>query len=72
LKLTKADLADILGETGTINVHGEEVKRLDAFVNYQFGEKLQRGVRCAGYASEECDDYIAFNDNVSRKASLNR
>lgn len=68
VEVNKAGLVDILGETGLINVQGEKVKRLDVFADKQYREILQRGVRCAGYASEECEDYIAFDDEVSRKA----
>src|SRR3954464_2854172 len=66
VEVNKAGLVDILGEAGTINVQGEDVKKLDVFANNQFTGVLQHGISCAGIASEELDDYVAFNDAVSR------
>ena len=36
VEVNKAGLVDILGDTGDINVQGEEVKKLDEFANDQF------------------------------------
>ena len=68
VEVNKAGLVDILGDLGTINVQGEEVKKLDAFANHQFMGVLQRGVSCAGIASEELDDFVGFDDDVSRQS----
>ncbi|HQW44830.1 MAG TPA: fructose-bisphosphatase class I, partial [Chitinophagaceae bacterium] len=35
-EVNKAGLVDILGDTGTTNVQGEEVKKLDVYANDQF------------------------------------
>ncbi|WP_341837316.1 class 1 fructose-bisphosphatase [Chitinophaga pollutisoli] len=68
VEVNKAGLADILGDTGGMNVQGEEVKKLDVYANTHFTEVLQRGISCAGVGSEEMDDYIAFEDDVSRQS----
>src|SRR5215203_6719505 len=68
VEVNKAGLVDILGDAGTMNVQGEEVKKLDVFANNQFMGVLQRGVSCAGIASEELDDFVAFDDAVSRNS----
>ena len=68
VEVNKAGLVDILGDTGTTNVQGEEVKKLDVYANNQFMGVLQRGVSCAGIASEELDDFVAFDDDVSRNS----
>lgn len=68
VEVNKAGLADILGEAGMMNVQGEEVKKLDLFANNQFTGVLQHGISCAGIASEEWDDYVAFDDAVSRQS----
>ena len=68
VEVSKAGLVDILGDAGTINVQGEDVKKLDVFANNQFTGVLQHGISCAGIASEELDDYVAFNDSVSRNS----
>lgn len=68
VEVNKAGLVDILGDAGTINVHDEEVKKLDIFANHQFMGVLQRGISCAGIASEELDDFVAFDDDVSKNS----
>ena len=68
VEVNKAGLVDILGETGTINVQGEEVKKLDEFANDQFTAVLRHGISCAGIASEELDDMVVFDDDISRKS----
>ncbi len=68
VEVNKAGLADILGEAGIMNVQGEEVKKLDLFANNQFTGVLQHGISCAGIASEEWDDFIAFDDDASRQS----
>lgn len=65
VEVNKAGLVDILGDAGTVNVQGEEVKKLDIFANDHFTRVLQHGIACAGIASEELDDYVAFEDAKS-------
>jgi fructose-1,6-bisphosphatase I len=65
VEVNKAGLVDILGDAGTVNVQGEEVKKLDVHANEQFVGVLKRGVSCAGIASEELDDFLPFDDEVS-------
>jgi fructose-1,6-bisphosphatase I len=61
---------DILGDEGTINVQGEDVKKLDVYANNQFMGVLKHGISCAGIASEELDDFIAFDDDISRNQNM--
>ncbi len=68
VEVNKAGLVDILGDHGTMNVQGEEVKKLDVYANNQLMGVLQHGVSCAGIASEELDDFVGFNDAVSRNS----
>jgi len=68
VEVNKAGLVDILGDYGTINVQGEEVKKLDIYANNQFVGVLKRGVSCAGIASEELDEFVAFDDEVSNNS----
>ena len=65
VEVNKAGLVDILGDTGEVNVQGEEVKKLDEYANNQFLGVLKRGISCAGIASEELDEFVAFDDEVS-------
>ncbi len=68
VEVNKAGLVDILGDAGTMNVQGEEVKKLDVFANNQFMGVLQHGISCAGIGSEEMDEIVVFDDEVSNKS----
>jgi fructose-1,6-bisphosphatase I len=68
VEVNKAGLVDILGDAGTVNVQGEDVKKLDVYANNQFMGVLQHGISCAGIASEELDDFVAFEDEVSKNS----
>ncbi len=64
-EVNKAGLVEILGETGTTNVQGEEVQKLDEYANSRFIEALKFGGECAGVCSEENEEIIAFEDENS-------
>ena len=68
VEVNKAGLVDILGDAGSINVQGEEVKKLDIYANNQFMGVLQHGISCAGIGSEEMDDIVVFDDEVSNNS----
>jgi fructose-1,6-bisphosphatase I len=68
VEVNKAGLVDILGDYGTTNVQGEEVKKLDIFANNQFMGVLRHGISCAGIGSEEMDDVVIFDDPVSNQS----
>ncbi|HRI26298.1 MAG TPA: class 1 fructose-bisphosphatase [Ferruginibacter sp.] len=67
-EVNKAGLVDILGDAGSINVQGEEVKKLDVYANNQFVGVLRHGISCAGIGSEELDDIVVFDDPVSNNS----
>src|SRR5438045_8372165 len=69
VEVNKAGLVDILGDTGSINVQGEEVKKLDEFANDQFVGVLRHGISCAVIASEELDDIVVFDDTISNTSN---
>jgi len=68
VEVNKAGLVDILGDEGSINVQGEEVKKLDVFANDQFMGVLRHGISCAGIGSEELDDVVIFDDEISNNS----
>jgi fructose-1,6-bisphosphatase I len=68
VEVNKAGLVDILGDEGSVNVQGEDVKKLDVFANNQFMGALQHGISCAGIGSEELDHYVGFHDEVSKNS----
>ncbi|HEX8461705.1 MAG TPA: class 1 fructose-bisphosphatase [Segetibacter sp.] len=68
VEVNKAGLVDILGDAGSVNVQGEDVKKLDIFANNQFIGVTKHGISCAGVGSEENDDIVVFDDEVSNNS----
>src|SRR4026207_101915 len=68
VEVNKAGLVDILGDYGSVNVQGEDVKKLDVFANNQLMGVLRHGISCAGIGSEEMDDIVIFDDEVSNQS----
>lgn len=68
VEVNKAGLVDILGDYGTVNVQGEEVKKMDIYANDQFMGVLRHGISCAGIGSEELDDVVIFDDEISNNS----
>ena len=67
-EVNKAGLVDILGDAGEVNVQGEDVKKLDVYANRQMVGVLRHGINCAGIGSEELDDVVIFNDELSNNS----
>ena len=67
-EVNKAGLVDILGEYGTTNVQGEEVKKLDVYANEQFISALGSGGETCAIASEENDNLVPITTKVSKNA----
>jgi fructose-1,6-bisphosphatase I len=55
-EINKAGITNILGRDGSVNVHGEMVKRLDLFSNEQMIHALSRSGNVCMIVSEENDD----------------
>jgi len=68
VEVNKAGLVDILGDYGTTNVQGEEVKKLDIFANNQLIGVLKHGISCAGIGGEEMDEIEVFDDEISNQS----
>ncbi|MDP3469942.1 MAG: class 1 fructose-bisphosphatase [Daejeonella sp.] len=67
-EVNKAGLMDILGDVGTINIQGESQKKLDVFANEQFIAALKSGGECCIVASEENDEFVQIDGEVSKNA----
>lgn len=67
-EINKAGLADILGEVGTVNVQGETQKILDVYANEQFISALSAGGECGLVVSEENEEVVILNNEVSKNA----
>lgn len=67
-EVNKAGLVDILGDAGSTNVQGEVVKKLDVFANNRFITSLKLGGACCGIASEENENFIIVDNDMSQNA----
>jgi len=67
-EINKAGLVDILGEAGTTNVQGEGQKKLDVYANEQFIAALKCGGECCIVVSEENDEHICIDSEISKDA----
>ena len=67
-EVNKAGLAEILGDAGTVNVQGEDQKKLDVFANIQFISALTSGGECCIVATEEEDEFVPIDSPVSKNA----
>lgn len=68
-KVNKAGLVDILGEAGSINVQGEDQKKLDVLANEQFIQMLRTSGECCGVASEENQEVVQFDADLERNGN---
>ncbi|MBW3627880.1 MAG: class 1 fructose-bisphosphatase [Gemmatimonadetes bacterium] len=57
-QVRRAGLGDILGQTGTTNVHGEQVKKLDEFAHDVIFRAMDHGGHLCMMASEEEEEII--------------
>ncbi len=67
-EINKAGLANIIGAVGEENVQGEDQQKLDVLANDLFISTLQRRGEICGLASEEMEDFIAFNEEIHSDA----
>ncbi len=65
-EVNKAGLVDILGATEKDNVQGETQQKLDVYANDIFINIFKNGAEVRGVASEENEDYIEFDNDVSK------
>ena len=57
-QVRRAGIIEVWGDTGEVNVQGEEVQRLDMIANETFVEILKRSGCVIALASEEEDNWI--------------
>lgn len=81
-EVNKAGLVDILGETGTTNIQGERVQKLDDFANECFVKTFDHGGLLCVMASEEenepiaiptkfeCGDYVLLFDPLDGSSNI--
>lgn len=66
-QVNKAGLADILGAQGSTNIQGEEQQKLDVYADEVFINVFKTGGMVCGIGSEENDEYMAFETELSKK-----
>jgi fructose-1,6-bisphosphatase I len=59
-------LENFLGAQGATNVQGEEQQKLDVIADNQFIQMFKTGGEVCGIASEENDDFMAFDSETSK------
>ncbi|MBW7897677.1 Fructose-1,6-bisphosphatase class 1 [Candidatus Brocadiaceae bacterium B188] len=65
-EVNKAGLAEILGLTGGVNIHGEAVKKLDVYANERICRSMEHGGHLCIMASEENEDVIPIPDEFPK------
>ncbi|MFQ5335639.1 MAG: fructose-bisphosphatase class I, partial [Flavobacteriales bacterium] len=68
-EVNKAGLVDIIGSHGKTNVQGEDQQKLDIYANEKFIEAFRAGGEVCGVASEEMDDFIPFESEISQSGN---
>ncbi|MBQ27708.1 MAG: class 1 fructose-bisphosphatase [Nitrospiraceae bacterium] len=64
-EMSRAGLANVLGVTGDINVHGEVVKKMDVYANNAFKQAFQHGAQVIAMVTEEDENPVVFQENQS-------
>jgi len=70
-EVNKAGLVNLLGVTGTTNVQGEVVKKLDVFANDVMIQRLTEPGRVAVIGSEEMDKAVVIEENAGARYVVN-
>ncbi len=60
--VNNAGISDVTGTTGTTNVQGETVQKLDDLSNKILMDYLRASEACAGYLSEENEGVVTLNE----------
>lgn len=64
--VNRAGLVDVLGAEGNENVQGEQQQKLDVLADEAFIRAFKAGGEVCGIASEEHEDFIAFDSEQSQ------
>jgi fructose-1,6-bisphosphatase I len=66
-KISKAGLVDIIGQSGEVNIQGENQHKLDVYADEVFISALLSSGECCGVATEENQNEIVFSDKFALK-----
>ena len=65
-EVNRAGLGEVMGYAGEVNVQGEDQKKLDVYANDQFIAALKSGGQCCAIGSEENEEIIILDSEISR------
>ncbi|MCE2572535.1 class 1 fructose-bisphosphatase [Motilimonas eburnea] len=65
-EINKAGLVDIVGSAGGENVQGEDQQKLDVYANEKFKAAMEARGEVCGVASEEEEEFVAFQSTKSK------
>ena len=65
-EINKAGLVDIVGSAGGENVQGEDQQKLDVYANEKFKAAMEARGEVCGVASEEEEEFVAFQGTKSK------
>lgn len=66
--VNRAGLLDILGNSESENMSGDAQQKLDVFANKWFKRIMMSSEECCGFASEEEEDFVAFDTELGKNA----
>lgn len=66
-KINKAGLVDLIGQSGSINIQGENQQKLDVYADTVFINALLASGECCGVATEENQNEIIFTDTFAQE-----
>lgn len=72
LEVNRAGLIDILGFTGTENIHGEVVKKLDVFAHDTLTGMMETSGHLCAIASEESENFIPVGEKFMGERPMSK
>jgi fructose-1,6-bisphosphatase I len=72
LEVNRAGLIDIMGLTGSENVHGEQVKKLDEFAHDMLVRAMEVSGHLCAIASEESEDFIPVKEKFMGERPMSK
>ncbi|HKK89645.1 MAG TPA: class 1 fructose-bisphosphatase [Saprospiraceae bacterium] len=66
--VNRAGLLDIIGNSESENKSGDAQQKLDVFANKWFKRMMMSSEECCGFASEEEEDFVAFETETGKNA----
>ncbi len=72
LEVNRAGLIDLMGVTGSENVHGEQVKKLDEYAHDTLVRAMELSGHLCAIASEESEDFIPVKEKFMGEKAMSK